>query len=184
MPEARERWWFVTWTTCGTWLPGDPRGFQTWRGREYVPPPKRYAQPGEATYDPIPYRELRRQAQAFLAEPPARLDESRRSIVAAAFAEEFDLIPPVPSVLAIDAVHVHLLVRTGSYSLRNAAGRLKAAASRHLHLAGFTQRKVWCQGCHLKSKDTPAEIRGAFDYICRHQREGVTIHIWRHPLDS
>jgi hypothetical protein len=34
-----DKYWLVTWVTYGSWLPGDPRGFRTFRGREYVPPP-------------------------------------------------------------------------------------------------------------------------------------------------
>jgi len=43
-------WWLISWTTYGTWLPGDKRGYCTRRGAIYVPPPKRYAKPGEPTY--------------------------------------------------------------------------------------------------------------------------------------
>ena len=41
------KWWLVSWTTYGTWLPGDERGYCTWRKRTYVAPPKRFAKPGE-----------------------------------------------------------------------------------------------------------------------------------------
>ncbi|MCG3179184.1 MAG: hypothetical protein BIFFINMI_01517 [Phycisphaerae bacterium] len=50
--------WLVTWSTYGAWLPGDPRGFQTRRGRQHVPPPVRYAAPGEDVYDARRYRAL------------------------------------------------------------------------------------------------------------------------------
>src|SRR5258708_35638890 len=59
-------WWLVTWSTYGSWLPGDPRGFQIWRGQEYVPPPKRYAKPGEDTYDRSKYVQRHQEAKSML----------------------------------------------------------------------------------------------------------------------
>ena len=68
------KWWLVTFGTYGVWLPGDPRGFQTWRGREYVPPPARYAKPGEATYDPAPHRTRYAAAKRSMTHDPVFFD--------------------------------------------------------------------------------------------------------------
>lgn len=183
MADTYERWWLVTWTTYGTWLPGDPRGFQTWRGREYVPPPQRYANPEEAIYQPEPYQELHQRSREVMTELPSTLAPAERKVAAEAMVTECTLLPLVPSVLAVEENHVHLLLRVGSYSLRTAAGRLKAAASRHLHTSGFSRQKIWCQGCHLKSKDDARALRAAFDYVRRHEDAGAMIHVWRHPFD-
>jgi hypothetical protein len=183
MADHYERWWLVTWTTYGTWLPGDPRGFQTWRGREQVPPPPRYAKTGEPVYDPLQYRGHYETASAAMVEEPVHLNVKEQRTAVQAIVAECEVIPFTPSILAVANAHVHLLVRIGSYSLRIATGRLKAAATRRLHEDGFPQQKVWCQGCHPKSKDTPAEIRSAFEYVRRHETEGAIVYIWRRPLE-
>jgi hypothetical protein len=80
-------WWLVTWSTYGSWLPGDPRGFQTWRGKEYVPPPKRYAKPGEETYDPSKYAKTYQLAKVMVPEPVKLTQVQRQFAVDAVVAE-------------------------------------------------------------------------------------------------
>ena len=60
--------WLVSWTTYGTWLPGDKRGYCTWRGGVYVPPPKRYASPGEPTYVAAAHEQVRKLAESVCEE--------------------------------------------------------------------------------------------------------------------
>jgi hypothetical protein len=72
------KWWLVTCTTFGTWLPGDPRGFQTWRGREYVPPPKRYARQGESTYRAEDYAVEYEAAKSSLTQEPVHFSNEQR----------------------------------------------------------------------------------------------------------
>ena len=54
------KWWLVTWVTYGSWLPGDPRGFKTWRRRRYIPAPQGKSYFGEPTYNPANYAEEHR----------------------------------------------------------------------------------------------------------------------------
>src|SRR5437016_14655262 len=72
------KFWFVTWTTYGSWLPGDRRGFRTLRGKEYIPPPRRYAKPGEEDYNPKNYADRYRQAKKAVP-LPVRLSEEEKT---------------------------------------------------------------------------------------------------------
>ena len=185
LDDGRPRkWWLVSWSTYGTWLPGDPRGYRTWRGKRHVPPPKRYAAPGEATYEPAPHRELLALARKSMNEEPVFLSPDERRTAAEAMREEFELIPVEPSILAVAEWHVHVLVRVGGYPLRTAAGRLRAAATRLLHIRGTPGRKVWCQGCDLESKNDDSAIETAFRYVERHDAQGACVDIWDHPLSE
>ncbi len=171
-------WWLVTWTTYGTWLPGDPRGFQTWRGHEYVPPPRRYAKPGEPTYRSDDYTDLYRISQERLNEAPLTLTHSQCVMAVEAIVQELTDMPMQPSVLAIGHVHSHFLAQFRALKARPAVGRLKAAATRRLHESGVDSERVWCRDCHLKSKAAGREFRDAFVYVYRHKREGAEVHVW------
>ena len=180
--ELPARWWLVTFNTHGTWLPGDPRGYQTWRHRVHVPPPKRYARPGEEIYDPAPHRLRHAAAKRLMKGEPVRLTRRQRGCCLEAMVEEFDLIRVEPSILAINDWHVHTLVRVGGYPIRTAVGRLKAAASRLLSQYDMKPNKVWAQGCHMFSKDDDPAIRRAFNYVRDHADEGALVYTWFHPL--
>ena len=180
-PPATRRdvlWWLLTWTTFGEWLPGDPRGFQTWRGREYVSPPARYAKPGEPVYDPADYVRTHRAAADSMTQEAVRL--TRDEIVVASDALAADCAPAgiVPAAWALGPVHAHLLARFGPLPIRPTAGRLKAAASRELHAAGFEPERVWCRNVHMKSKPVGRPFAKAFEYVAKHVREGARVIVW------
>ena len=176
------RYWLVTFNTHGTWLPGDPRGYQTWRHRVHVPPPKRYAKPGEETYDPAAHRLRHAAAKKLLKGDPVFLTRRQMGCCLEAMIEEFGAIPVEPAIVAVGDWHVHTLIRVGGYPIRTGVGRLKAAASRLLSQYEMKPPKVWAQGCHMFSKDDDRAIRKAFDYVRDHADEGALVHSWFHPL--
>ncbi len=175
------KWWLVTWTTFGTWLPGDPRGFQTWRKREYVPPPRRYAQPDEVPYNASDYHFRHQRAKTRLSQPPVFLTLNQTETARDAILHELGQMPMVPAILAIDSIHVHLLAQF-RIRIRSAVGRLKMRATKWLHERGFEENRVWVRVCHMKSKDTRDAMIAAFTYIHNHQDEGALVHDWQHPL--
>ena len=172
------KWWLVTWTTYGTWLPGDPRGFQTWRGHVFVPPPKRYAKPGEPTYNPDDHAERYRQSLESLNETPVFLTQPQCVAAMQAIVEELREMPMQPSILAIGRVHSHFLAQFRALEARPAVGRLKAAATQKLHENGLASARVWCRDCHLKSKAPGKEFRDAFVYVYKHRHEGAEVYVW------
>jgi hypothetical protein len=171
------KWWLVTWTTYATWLPGDPRGFQTWRARVFVPPPPRYAKPGERTYEPEPWAAKHRMATRD-SDPPVRLTPEQRVVVLKSILEELEQMAVESAVLAVDATHVHWLARFGQATIRPAVGRLKAAATRRLKENGFQGKRPWTKNCHMKSKNTEHEFATALNYVVRHERQGADVYVW------
>ena len=105
-----ERTWFATWTTYGTWLPGDERGFvgdvrdlDGTRQCHNVP-----GTPHSADHSP-----LRAYAASILKEPPIRLTVAQAEAVATQLRETarfrcWDLF-----AFAVMANHVHLVVASG-----------------------------------------------------------------------
>ncbi len=180
-PPATRRdvpWWLITWTTFGSWLPGDPRGFQTWRGQEYVPPPPRYAKPDEPTYCPADYAMRHALAVQSMTQDEVRLAPEEITIASDTIAAECGPAGIVPAVWALGPVHAHLLARFGPLPIRPTVGRLKAAATRELHAVGFKPERVWCRNAHMRSKPVGRPFEGAFAYVAKHTREGSRVVVW------
>jgi hypothetical protein len=170
-------WWLVTWSTYGSWLPGDPRGFQTWRGKEYVPPPERYARPGEETYDPAKYAGRHQSAKATTGET-VRLSVGQRTCVLEAVVNEIAKLPLIPAALSVSAEHCHLLSKFGALKIRSTVGVLKGEATKALRAGGFSSDRVWSRECHPKSKREGREFLIALKYVCNHRAEGAAVYIW------
>jgi len=173
MPGA---FWLVTWTTRGSWLPGDPRGFQTWRGREHVPPPKRYARAGEPTYDAEPYRDRHAHAQAISADA-VRFSRAECRAVLNAVAEEINGIAIQPRIMSVAPTHAHLIARFGSLLIRPTVKRLKSAATRALPHFGLGNRP-WVRGCHMRSLPDDEALANAVVYVGRHVNEDGVVYVW------
>jgi REP element-mobilizing transposase RayT len=102
-----DRIWFLTWTTYGTWLPGDERGFVSPKF-EGDTPERRNNEPGRPYDDGRP--DLRRIAESKLAGNPVRLTRALAEVVRRQF-EETALYRGWQLLAgAIMANHTHLVV--------------------------------------------------------------------------
>jgi hypothetical protein len=136
------KWWLISWTTYATWLPGDERGYRTWRGKKYIPPPKRYANPGEAIYVPSAYAAVYELAKAT-SDEAVYLTRAEMKTALTAIVEEIADTPVVPAIMSIGNWHVHWLCHFGTLKIRPTVGRVKAAATRELNAAGFQGKRPW-----------------------------------------
>jgi hypothetical protein len=171
------KWWLVSWTTYATWLPGDKRGYCTFRGRIYVAPPKRYAKPGEKTYQPTEHKAIREAAEA-LCDEPVYFESRQKQLALVAMIREIDLIDIAPAIMSVGRWHVHWLCYFGTLEICKVVGRVKAAATRELSLNGFQGKRPWAKGCNIRSKATRQECRAAFKYIADHENQDCLIHKW------
>jgi hypothetical protein len=172
-------WWLVTWGTYASWLPGDPRGFRTWRRREYVPPPSGSAQGGERVYDPVAYRERHREARERLTAPPFYLRLADRQIARSALVAEIEHVQIVPAILAVAKSHVHLVAQFGDLRIRHVVGRLKAVATLSIRKQQSSPHaRIWAAGCHMKSLSSEDDFATAFRYVVEHRERGALVHRW------
>jgi len=169
--------WLVTINTYGSWLPGDPRGFRTKRGREYVPPPARFARRGEKTYDPEEYRRLHELSQSLSGGRAFEFPPAMRPRVLKVLVERIDRMGIGPRILSTGRYHCHLVARFGRWRIRRAMGQAKAAVTGEFRRAG-DQRDIWAAGCSMRSKETPEAVRAAIEYVRSHVREGAVIYEW------
>lgn len=171
------KWWLVTWTTYGTWLPGDPRGYCTWRERVYVPPPARYAKPGEEVYDRTKHA-TKHQVALHATEEAVRLARAQMQIVQDAIVEDVAEMPITPAIMSVGHSHIHLLAQFGGLKIRKAVGRLKSAATRKLREDGFRAKRGWTKGCDMKSKTNAKAFENAYRYVRRHREQGCLVYEW------
>jgi hypothetical protein len=171
------KWWLVSWTTYGTWLPGDERGYCTWRAGKYVPPPKRYAKPGESTYQADDHIAVRELAES-ISDQPVYFNLAEQKLAYQAVVNEITQIKIAPAILAVGRWHVHWLCYFGTLEIRQVVGRVKAAATRELNSNGFEGKRPWTRGCNIRSKATRDECRTAYRYVANHAKQGGLIHKW------
>jgi hypothetical protein len=171
-------WWLVSWTTYATWLPGDERGYCTWRGKKYVPPPKRYAKPGEPTYKASDHTAVRELAKA-ISKKPVYFSPEEMQVALNAIVSEIAEIEVTPAIISLGQWLVHWLCHFGTLNIRTIVGRVKAAATRELNACGFKGKRPWTKGCNMRSKATRIECRNAYKYVRDHWQQGCLIHEWK-----
>lgn len=145
---AQAQTWFLTWTSYGTWLHGDTRG---WHDR------KTDFYPGKYKADPMLEERRRRQ----LKHPPVVFTPEMRQAVEAAIHEVCTHRGWKLEAINVRTTHVHAVVvaqRTADDVLRD----FKAYATRRLRKDGLlsASMEVWTEGGnkrHLASDEAVAE---------------------------
>jgi len=172
-----EKWWFITWSTYGSWLPGDPRGFQSWRGREHVPPPKRYSRGATETYDASDY-ERRLAFSKSIVEESVQLSHDDRTEVLDAIVEDLATTNVQPFIMSVAAEHVHFLAIFHEHSIRQLIGRIKSVATRRIKRRRSDLKRVWSRNCHMTSVNGRRHFDHVFEYVRRHEDQGALVYVW------
>src|SRR5262245_34351193 len=102
-----DRYWLFTWTTYGTWLPGDPRGSVT-SVREQPGPRIEHDLSGTPCDGPMPG--LKASAQAKLKGPPIYLGLEQARALLAQFHETGTCRGWQNLGIAIMANHIHIVL--------------------------------------------------------------------------
>ena len=139
-----ERYWFFTWRTYGTWLPGED-GFVG----DYRSPNGRRVRdnaPGTDTTPPIPA--LARFAHAARTRPPVFLTPAQAEAVEGGLLRTCDDRRWVADVIAVVPNHVHMLFGgPGDPDSNRTLAELKAYCSRVLNkLGGGPGGRWWAEG--------------------------------------
>ena len=156
----------ITWVTHRSWLPGDPRGFRSHKGKNHIPPPKRYAVSESESYDPEMFEGL----YLFHSQPDAvKLNETQRETVADVVADTIREFCPGRSTICVGETHVHVLVELGG---RVTAGRFcnyaKGRSARKLIARGH-EGKVWARRFHARHIGS-SHWNKAKKYILNHKQ--------------
>jgi REP element-mobilizing transposase RayT len=118
--------YFITWTTYGTWLPGDGRGWVE----------------GGTPGIQAPDARRREEARVSLAEPPVTLDAAQREVVRATVEAHCRIRGWRLHAVNVRSNHVHVVV-TAPPAPEQVMNQLKAWCSRRLNEQGGARREHW-----------------------------------------
>jgi REP element-mobilizing transposase RayT len=166
-----DRCWLLTWTTYGTWLPGDPRGSVT-SVRASAGPRVEHDRPGEPWEGPLPG--LNRSARAALRGPPLYLTLEQAKALLAQFRETAAYRGWRLDGAAVMANHTHLVVGVaGDPDLEDLVRDFKSYGSRALNRRwGKPVNGSWWGGGGGSKRKLPDEAArtAALQYLRRQHR--------------
>jgi REP element-mobilizing transposase RayT len=141
--------YMVTWTTYGTWLQGDERG---------------YVKEGE-TLEPNPA--LEKSNISSLKQQIITLNPLQKITAQNAIIEEAKKINHKIFAIAVCSNHIHLLVEKNQESIETATAIYKSAARKALYQTGI-EGKVWTKGFDKRFCFNERELKNRIEYINRH----------------
>ena len=147
--------YFLTWTTYGTWLPGDERGWNCRRAS------------GTQAQNSL-FVEM---ARSQMREPEFRLSESHRRIVEETVREH--CLIRNWSLHAVNARtnHVHVVVTASGYRPEAVRDQFKAWCTRRLKAVVPARSRFWTEGASCRWLNSEAELEAAVHYVLEAQDE-------------
>jgi REP element-mobilizing transposase RayT len=156
--------YFITFTTYGTWLHGDPRGSVD----------REHNDVGAPFLEPEPLRS--NAARQRMAQEYYVLDEPRRMIVRDAIVEECEFRGWLLLAVHVRSNHVHIVV-TAECEPEFAMRSCKAQASKRLNRAGFDDgnRKRWTTHGSTRYLWTKEAVVEKIQYVVDGQGEQMAV---------
>jgi REP element-mobilizing transposase RayT len=140
--------YMLTWTTYGSWLQGDERGWVK-NGRVLQPDIKLYLT-----------------NKRKLKSTPVKLKESQRRLVKETIVAESKKINHKIYALAICSDHVHIVAEPCSESISRIVQRYKRVSTYTLQKNGFNG-KVWTKGYDKRYCFNAKDLKIRIDYVSR-----------------
>ena len=145
--------YMVTWTTYGTWLQGDKRG---------------YVRDGKVLPSDTGLEEANRKLQKS---GPVRLTPKQKRVVEEAVFKEAEQISQEILALAVCSNHVHLVTNSGKESIENTVSRYKNVSTSALKKTGLTKR-IWTRGFDKRFCFSGEQLEQKIKYVRRHDKIG------------
>jgi len=142
----------VTWTTYGTWLQGDRRG---------------YVKNGITLGANV---QLEKSNEELLMHDKIKIPKSLRKTVENAILKEAEQIGQKVYAIAVCSNHVHIVVESTDERCGYSVGRFKRAAIKALREYGFTN-KVWTKGFDKRYCYNQQELETKIKYVQRHKNK-------------
>lgn len=145
--------YMATWTTYGTWLQGDKRG---------------YVKDGKVLQADTGLEKANKKLQRF---EIVCLTLEQKKIVEDAVLKEAERIGQKILALAVCSNHIHLVVSSGNESIENTVSRYKNVANSALKKTGLTKR-VWTRGFDKRFCFSGEQLEQKIEYVRRHGKTG------------
>jgi REP element-mobilizing transposase RayT len=150
--------YFLTWTTYGTWLPGDERGWNR-KGEPEIQPP-----------NPL-FVEM---AQSRMKEPAFTLSATPRSLVEETIRRHCEIRGWSLHALNVRTNHVHVVVTAAGYPPETVCEQFKTWCTRRLKEVESTRSRFWTEGGSCRWINLEADLEAAVVYVIEAQdRKGV-----------
>lgn len=151
--------YFLTWTTYGTWLPGDERGWVKWHGG--------FQQPSEP---------LRNYSTAKMAETAITLDSQQRELVDATIRRHCEIRGWSLHALNVRTNHVHAVVTATEHAPDIVVEQFKAWCTRKLKELDSTRSEMvarrkhwWTEGASKRFINVEPDLASAVEYVLEAQ---------------
>lgn len=141
--------YMVTWTTYGSWLPGDERG---------------YVRCGEILDGNKELLEKNKERQK---NDSVKLSKEEKEIVKDTIIKEAERVGQTVEEITVCSSHIHLLLRPNSESIENAVSRYKSISTRALWKVG-RKGQVWTKRFHKSFCFDENSIIQKIKYIAKH----------------
>lgn len=141
--------YLLTWTTYGSWLPGDKR---------------RYVQHGEVLNG---NEKVFQHAKSIQKSSTVKLNKSEKEIVRQAIKEEIKKTGQRLEAIAVCSNHIHLAVRWSYYPVWEVVSRCKNAAMFALYKVGRDGR-IWTKGYDRRFCYSDEEFERRIEYVNKH----------------
>jgi len=145
--------YMVTWTTYGTWLQGDKRG---------------YVKDGKILQADTRLEKANKKLQRS---EIVRLTSEQKKVVEDAVLKEAERIGQEILALAVCSNHIHLVVSSGNESIKNTVSRYKNVATCALKKMGLTER-IWTRGFDKRFCFSSEQLEQKIEYVRRHGKNG------------
>ena len=149
---------FLTWTTYGTWLPGDERG---WNRKGEL-----------STLGPS--RARNESALDELKETKFVLSKQDRKVVESTIHRHCNIRGWTLHAMNARSNHAHIVVSAAQYKPETVVAQFKAWCTRKLKEHHPTRRRFWTQGASCRWINQESELATAIDYTLEAQdKKGV-----------
>lgn len=148
MPFSEPLAYFLTWTTYGTWLPGDNRGWAQRPGQLRMPDPAREAR-----------------ARERMVEDEFRLTDETRSRVETAIRRHAEYRSWGLHALAVRSNHVHCVVTALMHTPEQVMTQFKAWSTRSLQAFYPERRHFWTKRGSTRKLFTEESLLAAIRYV-------------------
>ena len=144
---------FITWTTYGTWLPGDSRGWRKWKAGQQQPQPL-----------------LENWCRDRMKEKPVTLTDTQREAVDKTIREHASIRGWELHACSVRSNHVHVAV-TAAAPPKRVRDQFKANGTRVLREPPnpITNEKIWTKGGDIEFIDTDDDLEQVVIYITEAQ---------------
>ncbi len=144
--------YMVTWTTYGTWLQGDERG---------------YVKKGKTLQGDKNIKEI---CQRLQKQSAVILNKQEKKTVQQAILRESEKIGQTIKALAVCTNHLHLVAKPSRESIEKVVSRYKNAAMFALNKSGRKSR-IWTRGFDKRFCFTEKELTRRIEYVRRHSEK-------------